>query len=152
MKEKQKAIKYDFKTYKELETNLRIQKAKLRSMQINLNHFIRNSGPKDYESPDYSKIPCNNKNIIPINDFYKELIERQQSVNEQLEYVNKLEEGFIKLQQEIEEASKKFNDLELKVFVLRHIKNNSLLYISKTLNYSYVRIKQISQNINRQIY
>lgn len=146
-----KRVKYDFKTYKQLETNLAIQKEKLRFMQIDLNHFIRNQGPKDYQSPDFSKT-SSSKNIMPINEVYKQLIEKQKAVNEQLEYVNKLEEGFVKLQQEIEEASKKFNDLELKVFVLRHIKNNSLLYISKALNYSYARIKQISQNINRQMY
>ena len=147
-----KRVKYDFKTYKQLETNLAIQKAKLRTMQIDLNHYIASQGPREYQAQDYSKIPCKNKNIMPINEVYKQLIEKQKAVNEQLEYVNKLEEGFVKLQREIEEASKKFNDLELKVFVLRHIKNNSLLYISKTLNYSYVRIKQISQNINRQMY
>lgn len=147
-----KRVKYDFKTYKQLETNLAIQKAKLRTMQIDLNHYIASQGPREYQAQDYTKMPCKNKNIMPINEVYKQLIEKQKAVNEQLEYVNKLEEGFVKLQQEIEEASKKFNDLELKVFVLRHIKNNSLLYISKTLNYSYVRIKQISQNINRQMY
>ena len=145
-----KRVKYDFKTYKQLETNLAIQKAKLRTMQIDLNHYIASQGPREYQAQDYTKMPSS-KNIMPINEVYKQLIEKQKAVNEQLEYVNKLEEGFVKLQQEIEEASKKFNDLELKVFVLRHIKHNSLYYVSQTLNYSYSHIKRINQNINKQM-
>jgi DNA-directed RNA polymerase specialized sigma subunit len=145
----QNQVNYDFKAFKKLEMNLTIAKASLRSLQLELDHYIEKQGPKEYQAQDYTKLSVGSANVIPTDEFFSELLRKQKAVNEQQKYVNGLEDEFEALKAKMEEASKKFNDLELKVFVLYYIKHNNLYNISNMLNYSYIRIKQVNQNISR---
>jgi hypothetical protein len=143
---------FDFRKYKVMETNLMIAKSDLRTKQRVYERLIASQGPQDVKAQDYTKSGKGSGDCEPIDRVYTKIIEARDAVVLQSGIVSVMEEQFEELKKAIEEQSKKFDsDLELKVFVLYHIKGNSLQNIGRMLHYSCARIKQISQDINRKI-
>jgi hypothetical protein len=142
----------DYRTYKVMETNLLIAKSDLRTKQRVYDRLIASQGPQDVKAQDYTKTGKGSGKCEPIDRVYAQIIEARNDVILQAGIVSDREAEFERLKADIEEQSKKFDsDLELKVFVLYHIKGNSLPNIGRMLHYSCARIKQISQDINRKI-
>lgn len=140
-----------FKAYREFEISFRIQKALLTSLELELAKKIASGGPREVKAVVYDKIRSSKKSV-DIVQYYNDLHELNNRVILQRGIVSKLEEEKESLDREIEEWSKKYNDIELKVFFLHHIKGLKLYQVARITNYSYDWIKKINSKINKSLH
>lgn len=138
-----------FKAYKDFEIAYKTQKALLMSLELELAKMIADGGPREVKAVVYDKIRSSKKSV-DIVQYYNDLHELNNRVILQREIVSKLEEEKESLDREIEEWSKKYNDIELKVFFFHHVKGFRLGQVARLTNYSYDWIKKINSKINKR--
>jgi protein tyrosine phosphatase len=145
-------MSYNFGAYRKIEFNLKAEESVLKTMQYDLEHYIASQGPKEYQAQDYTKISLGSSNVIPTDEFFKELLKKQRAVNEQLNHVNKLRTEFENLKAQIREMQKKYSeDPKLSVFCLHIIDGLSLQTVRRIKNYAYGTVRNASSEIKREM-
>ena len=136
---------YFFKQYKELKLNLEAAKASLKTYEKK-RKILMYDGPKDVKAYDPS---AERTNITkpPLIDQYQEIWELSNLIIHTTNYIEELENQLKWLGEQVEDMASKFDDLELKVFNLRHIKGMPLNRVAKVISYSYDYIREINANI-----
>lgn len=136
-----------YEKFKQLERELLNAQMDLRLAEANKKRLIELGGPKKIKALQYDKI--GGKNVIYQNpiEYYEQLaivVKRIRILKDFIACIERIKSSFIK---DVEEFNEKFNDLEMKVFYLHHIKRKPLVNIANDLKYDYGYIRKINMNI-----
>lgn len=140
---------YFFKQYKELKLSLAAAKASLRVREKELNILIYD-GPKDVKGYDPSKIKAS-FSLMPLMERYNKISELSALIANTKIYIKEIEIQLENLADEVETMASNFNDLELTVFNLRHIRGMKLIDIADETGYSFIHIRRINSQLNKKM-
>lgn len=140
---------YFFKQYKELKLSLAAAKSSLKVYEKELNILIYD-GPKDVKGYDASKIKAS-FSLMPLMERYNKISELSALIANTKIYIKEIEIQLESLADEVETMASNFNDLELTVFNLRHIKGMKLIDIADETGYSFIHIRRINSQLNKKM-
>jgi hypothetical protein len=139
-----------FKQYKELERMVLNAKMDLQIAILKRDKFIAKGGPQDVKAQQYDTVHSQRAEL-PIEDYLIELGSIELEVVRERNFLELCQRQLNKFKIEIKQTYKKCNDLECKVFYMRHVENKSVNQIATELGYSFNRIRNVNQNINAKI-
>lgn len=139
-----------FKQYKELERKILDAKMDLRMYTLDRDKLIKMGGPQDVKAQQYDTVHSQRAEP-PIEDYLIQITTIQNKIVATAEYLRKCQELLTDIRIQIKRAYKKCDDLECKVFYMRHVENKSVNQIATELGYSFNWIRNVNQNINAKI-
>lgn len=136
--------------YKNIAFELKTKEEYLKELKKQLDTLIYKNGPGDVKAYDLQIVlaPCPEVNP---NHLYKEILDLQTKLNFYKNDVQSLIEYKESLENEIKQLAEDMNDLEAKVFYLRHVEGMTIKQIANKLGYSYKHIEYISGRVNKKI-
>lgn len=140
---------YFFKQYKELKLSLAAAKSTVRVYEKELEILIYD-GPKDVRGFDPSS-ERSNITKMPLEVRYNKISELSSLIANTKIYIKELERQLEYLANEVETMASRFDDLELTVFNLKHIRGMKLIDIACETSYSYDYIREINSGINKKM-
>lgn len=140
---------YFFKQYKELKLSLAAAKSSIKVYEKELQILIYD-GPKDIKGFDPSS-ERSNVTKMPLEVRYNKISDLSALIANTKIYIKELEMQLESLADEVETMASNFDDLELTVFNLRHIRGMKLIDIADETNYSFIHIRRINSQLNKKM-
>lgn len=140
-----------YKRYKELTRELINAKLDLKYMRIRRDRLIERSGPRDVGAIQYDYVGGGVGRVENVVELYKEIADCVQAIAGLEVHIKNLESLKDEYERTIDYYATTFNDLDAKIFYMKHIQGMYLRDIAYKLNYEYGTIKNRHYKMMRKI-